>query len=184
MIPFSSSDCSKCTPFYVILVKIFGNILFSRPLWKKHPLFAIFGRIPYPNRVTRVTRSLFKNRPLYSILLSHMRTHLESKWPPRNHGPYMQIHTAHASTVSTEAGRGACRLVSCLLRSVLVHLCQGVMMSFDFRTKTFVLNAHVTISTFNKSTHYMCIDTCAPSCDCQSVFVFTLESWYMMVAQG
>jgi hypothetical protein len=45
---------------------------FQDYVWKKHPLLAIFDRIPYPNRVTRVTRSLFKNRPLYSIVFTHM----------------------------------------------------------------------------------------------------------------
>jgi hypothetical protein len=69
--PFLRGFCQhfrKCTLFKTTLEK---NTIFSQ----------IFGRIPYPNRVTRVTRSLLKNRPLYSIIVTHMRTHFESKCP-------------------------------------------------------------------------------------------------------
>jgi hypothetical protein len=39
LVPFSSSDCSKCPPFYVIFVNIFGNVPFSRLILKKAPPF-------------------------------------------------------------------------------------------------------------------------------------------------
>jgi hypothetical protein len=87
MRPFSSCDrgwkrypfqdlTAQNVPLFTWFWSNFSEMYpFEDYFWKKHPLFAIFGRIPYPKRVTRVTRSLFKNRPLYSILFTHMRTH-------------------------------------------------------------------------------------------------------------
>jgi hypothetical protein len=42
MVPFSNSDCSKCTPFYVIFSPNWRKVPFSILLLKKAPLLAIF----------------------------------------------------------------------------------------------------------------------------------------------
>jgi hypothetical protein len=41
MVLFSCSDCSKCTPFYVIFAPNSRKYPFQDYFWKKHPLLAI-----------------------------------------------------------------------------------------------------------------------------------------------
>jgi hypothetical protein len=59
MVPFSSSDCSKCNPFLRNICQKFKKSTIFKPTFERSAaLLAIYATISYPTGVIRVTNSL------------------------------------------------------------------------------------------------------------------------------